>query len=204
MKKIFFISIALLTVLALSSPVLATTITTHMTADDGFNLYISTSDSTLGTLVGTHNWWYDTQTFTNALTPGVTNYIHIQAWDSYTVAVGLLGDFTLSDSNFKFANGTQNLVTNITDWQGYTDGFGGTSGTLVNEGLNGVSPWGLRSDIAASANWIWVNPVLANYETRYFSTAIFYNTTVPEPATMLLLGLGLAGLAGFRKKFKRG
>lgn len=41
----------------------------------------------------------------------------------------------------------------------------------------------------------------ANSVVEYGSDAAF--GTVPEPATVLLLGTGLVGLAGFRKKFKK-
>lgn len=193
MKKLFSGLATGLFILGMSAASNATTMTTHMTADDAFQLYISTDDSTLGTLVGSHAWWYDTQTFNLTLTNGVTNYIHIVAWDLYGGPTALLGDFTVSDSNFKFANNSQDLVTNTVDWKVYTDGFGGTLGTLVSYGVNNSSPtWGTMSGISSDANWIWD----ASHEQRYFSTAIYVNSTaVPEPTTMLLFGTGIAGLA---------
>lgn len=94
----------------------ATTISIHMTVDDQFQLYIGTSNSQPGRLVGTGNNWSVTYQFQATLTPGVTNFIQVAGINTGGPA-GLLGQFKLSDSQFKFANGTDTLLTNAGDWK---------------------------------------------------------------------------------------
>lgn len=98
----------------------ATTLGITTNVDNVFSIYVSTNDATLGTLVGSGNVWQNTYTFNTALTAGTTNFIHVVATNQGGPG-GFLGAFTLSDSDFVFANGTQNLLTNTTDWRRYAN-----------------------------------------------------------------------------------
>jgi hypothetical protein len=118
----------------------------------------------LGTLVSSGNSWPTTFTLSSALTAGVTNYLHIEAINYGGPAI-FIGDFTLSDTGFKFANGSQTLLTDTTDWSGsYNNGNSDPSqqqtwiqptGGVTSFGTNGAGPWGTLSNISSSAQFIW-------------------------------------------------
>ncbi|MES2071754.1 MAG: PEP-CTERM sorting domain-containing protein [Pseudomonadota bacterium] len=177
----------------------ATTLGITTNVDNIFNIYVSTSDSALGTLVGSGNNWTHTYNFSSALTAGTTNYIHVVATNQGGPG-GFLGAFTLNDAAFEFANGTQNLLTNTTDWLQNTTGFGNAYSAAVGEGNLGTSPWSSVPGYGSSSpRWLWnyVSNNSSDFNTVYFTSTI---NSVPEPTSMALLGLGLFGLAAMRKR----
>ena len=102
----------------------ATDLSGTMTADNAFYAYLGTSPNSLGTLVGSGNNWGSSFALTpSLLTPGVTNYLNIEAIN-YGGPGGLSFVLNLSNSGFQFANGGQVLTTaNVGDFTGtYNNG----------------------------------------------------------------------------------
>ena len=186
----------------------ATSISGDLTADNAFFAYISTDNAVLGTLVAQGNDWGATSTFSNfILTPGQTYYLQVEAIN-YGGPGDLIGQFNLSDTGFQFANGSQSILTDATNWLAIYNNANSNpnaqqpwvtpTGSVFSVGTNGVGPWGTRSGIDGNADWIDATTLgLSDCQncTVDFSTTITSDSSAaPEPGTLGLLGGALTGL----------
>ena len=196
-----------LLIVGLSGVVNATVLTSEISLDNGFIAYLSTSDSVQGIEFGAGNNWNYIYTFDTTLQAGVDYYLHIYGYDQGGYA-GFLGEFTLSGTDHVFSNDTLSLLTNTTDWKGNNTGWTDSYTTLTDYGTPPVEPWEYYytyyggGSISGSAHWIWAGDNDSN-DYAYFTTKIFSTAPVPEPTTILLLGSGLAGFAGLRRRFRK-
>lgn len=77
------------------------------------------------------------------------------------------------------------------------------NGTLLSDGFNydGGTPIALGAWTNSDVSTIGLDPNIGTYWHVVLDGVDSANQQVPEPASMLLLGLGLAGLATLKKKF---
>jgi len=181
-KRFAFLGTVFVVFLMLSQAVAAqtTSVSGAMTVDNGFELFISTDDAVPGTLVTTGSDWNTTYPFAWPLTPGVINYIHVVAVNIGGPAM-FIGEFTLDDVDFEFANGTQSLLTHTTAWTARQDNFAGAAIPLADLGTNADpgTTWGPRPGIAPNAQFIWTADPATT--PLYFSAAI--NAVAPAITT---------------------
>jgi PEP-CTERM motif len=206
----------------------AATLSMDVTADNQFDVYVSSSDSALGTLVLSGNNWQTTYSASVPVPEGA-QFIHVIAinwtsdtgWPQYGAGAappgdnpgGFIGTFSISGGTF--ANGATVLSTDTTDWsaaaatpagsppwsQTTLPGWAAPVGSPVSYGQNGVGPWGPIASISPNAKWLWSSST-TNYDYAEFSTEF---TAAPEPSVWTMMGLGFAalGFAAVRRSRKQ-
>jgi hypothetical protein len=141
----------------------------------------------------------------NEVTFNVTN--DLTGYDIYEVGFGAAG-LTLQNTNdtWVLPGGVQYAGSNGKHWfyvDPYTDNASGIQITFI-DGLPAAIVYTiyiLGEDPYQGAGATYVGIKNGLYEYKFGGR--FDTTSVPEPASLIFLGLGLLGIAGFRKKLHK-
>ena len=116
--------------------------------------------------------------------------------------IDLGGTDILSSSDFQWAA----FAPDVTDFNSLTwtdTATYGYNGALNNiwTSNNGNSP---VAGISTDAQWVWADKKFSDLEySHIFIKATIDSNPTPESAAMLLLGSGLVGLVGVRRRLKK-
>lgn len=200
--------------------------TVSITVDNSYALYTGT-ESEATTFVGANDNWGDTETYAFDLPS--SNFIYVVTQSDLAVAQGFLAQFNnLATQESFYSNDPQWQVTatgrygfapysdseadfaELTEQLALANAGNNPSAGWVNTtagDANGAGPWGPRPNIDAAARWSWYNsnnsdnPTLGGFDHQeYLVFRISVGATeIPEPTTLLLMGIGLLGLGAARK-----
>lgn len=186
-----------------------TTLSSSINVDNMFNEYISSSatDLTGAQLIQSQLWdtnggalaWATTFNASTSITGTAPQYLIVEAINVGGPG-GFLGSFSLSGSQYEFSNHSQSLLTGDAAWTQSTNGVAGSYANTIDQGQNGVGPWGSRGGNNPLAHWVTGGG--AEWSTTYYSASINQVAAVPEPEEWALMIVGL-GLIGFKLRNRK-
>ncbi len=131
-------------------------------------------------------------------------------WDVYVTS---LADTDLSKTYLDDRKSYEEMA-----WLLFDTGFGSPSMPLADQQAIQAAVWFIADPLNTTGlgqNNSWVTNALASYANGNYSTTYIFSdinkvnqefmadAPIPEPSTMLLLGSGLIGVIGLRRKFKK-
>jgi hypothetical protein len=226
MKKSIFVSITVAFVLCLCSSAMAApiNISAYATADNFLWVYNGSGSSWTALDLAESPGWRSSHLITKDGTSGdlyfaVQNLVNTQYPAGANNPAAFLASLTTSEGNF-VETGTNTLLSDTVNWGINSDLSWGTAGPAGID-PTGISAWstpssygknsdgstiwyanfGQISNIDPNAEWIWTaNNAGAGTDNFAILKTSYSVAPVPEPATMALLGMGVLGLLGLKRK----